>query len=164
MTLREYFGRFTEAENEMLEGACIANIARDGKTTEHRFVVLEEDYQKLLHDYGDREVAAAELFEGWILVVLKRPEPLKGQIYKHFKGAYYQIICVGHHSETKERMVVYRQIIKQEVSDGDHPFDYAPLSKEACIRPLDMFNSEVDHKKYPEVKQKYRFELVPEDK
>ena len=65
-------------------------------------------------------------------------------IYRHFKGDYYLVLGVAIHSETKDEYVVYRALYG---------------NNNLFIRPKDMFLSEVDHNKYPNVKQKYRFEL-----
>ena len=69
-----------------------------------------------------------------------------GQIYRHFKGYIIDVLYIAKHSETLEELVVYKH----------------DKSSEIWARPIDMFLEEVDHDKYPDIKQKYRFELISE--
>ncbi len=76
-----------------------------------------------------------------------------GGLYKHFKGHIYKVIAIGYDSEKYDeknpdncKLVVYESIDDKKV----------------WIRPYDMFNSIVDRKKYPNVKQEYRFEEIKE--
>lgn len=81
----------------------------------------------------------------------------KSNIVKHFKhkesvddplNYIYEILGVSTHSENHdEKFITYRSL-------KDH---------KVWVRPYDMFMSEVDHEKYPDVKQKYRFESVTEE-
>ena len=75
-----------------------------------------------------------------------------GDIIQHFKREtvdqssmqyLYEYIGVAMHSETGDRMIVYRALYGE---------------KGLFVRPYEMFMEEVDHEKYPEIRQKYRFE------
>jgi len=61
--------------------------------------------------------------------------------YKHYKGNSYEVIAVGHHSETLEDVVVYRAL-----------YDRQDFGKNAVwVRPLKLFveNVVVDGKEVP---------------
>ncbi len=81
-----------------------------------------------------------------------------GDIVKHFKREklgqpgnlyLYKILAVATHTESKERLVIYQALYENDAM-GVHFDIYA--------RPYNMFMSEVDKKKYQNIKQKYRFE------
>ena len=65
-------------------------------------------------------------------------------VFTHFKGKEYKIITIGKDSETEEEKVIY-----------EGQYDNKPV----WIRSYKEFFSEVDHNKYKDVKQKYRFEI-----
>ena len=75
----------------------------------------------------------------------EQAQKLVGREFVHFKGNRYRLVAIAKHSETLEPIVVYRALY----GEGG-----------LFVRPLDMFLSEVDHEKYPGIKQKFRFEPV----
>lgn len=71
-----------------------------------------------------------------------------GMVYRHFKGYHCLVLYIAKHTETEEKLVIYQCLNNRKI--------YA--------RPYYMFLSEVDHVKYPNATQKYRFELIEGEK
>ena len=70
----------------------------------------------------------------------------KIKAYKHFKEIIVKVLEIAEHTETGEKLVIYKHLGTDKI----------------WARPYDMFNSLVDKEKYPDIKQKYRFEEIEE--
>ena len=72
-----------------------------------------------------------------------------GSVYRHFKGNEYMVVDIVNDCESVgndiKKVVIYQALYGEN---------------EKWARKYDDFASLVDHEKYPEVSQKYRFEEV----
>jgi hypothetical protein len=76
-----------------------------------------------------------------------------GRVYRHFKNKHYVVLdivndCESNNDDEYKKIIIYKALYGERLT---------------WARPYEMFASEVDHEKYPDIKQKYRFEEVDID-
>ena len=111
-----------------------------------------------IYDFVD---TFTELTEYWTRTETSPTRDLRvGDVVQHFKREtlqlpydryLYSIIGFGAHTETNEYLVIYQALYSDEAMHVNYGI---------YCRPIEMFMSEVDHVKYPNIKQKYRFEKL----
>lgn len=127
------------------------SYALDGMVHQH-IHVEESDMGKWDDEsplnYDNCDLAECEKYFKRKIPVDNDRNVIVGQVYRHFKGKTVKVLHISQDTEAPGQFcVVY------ECEDGS-----------VWSRPYGMFVSEVDHDKYPDVKQKYRFELVEDAK
>ena len=62
---------------------------------------------------------------------INMPKDILAGVYQHYKGQYYLVLGLAHHSETEEKLVVYIPL-------------YVRKGPRMSVRPLEMFFEEVE--------------------
>lgn len=121
-------------------GEEAAQLVYENNPEQYREVHFAKDEKRERYEYLKAELDKRMFKAGDIVTHFKREnQPEESAQY------LYEIVDTAHHSETGETMLAYRAL-------------YYPYK--ICVRPLSMFLSPVDREKYPDVKQKYRFEML----
>ncbi len=98
--------------------------------------------------------AEMRIHKGDVVKHFKRETLTEEQVKNNSESYLYKVLDFARHTETGELLVIYEALydgrgIGCDVHYGDK-----------FARPIDMFMSEVDHEKYPNIKSKYRFEAI----
>lgn len=109
---------------------------------------LVNDLRNAMQDIENKYFKDHDIDQDKVVISFERKLMLlenRGKIFRHFKGDSYLLIDIAEHTETGEKMVVYKALY------GDC---------KVYARPISMFLEEVPKDKQNPTGQRYRFEAV----
>lgn len=127
-------------------GITYTHAFRD-KIYKLRFYPAQDEFGKEVYDIvnvceGKNRIGINDIVQHFKKTMVESDDP---NLYT------YKILGFAEHTETKEELVIYQALYRS---------DELGVNYGVYARPAEMFYSEVDHEKYPDCIQKYRFELV----
>lgn len=146
----------TGLEQNGIRGLQIAHWLDKLNNKDCKFLVVDDEINDIEYYLPDNNILKIDFHYGLtedklqdIFNYFRPDEKIERKIYvngiyKHFKGNKYKVLNIAEHTETGDKMVVYQALYGEN---------------KIYVRPYNMFISKVDIEKYPNAKQKYRFEL-----